>query len=288
MGRLLKIVVVLVLVGAAAACGDDESTVSSDGAGGTSGDGSSREPGGREDGLVVSIDVTGGLRPVGQEFRSLPVAAVYEDGTTLSPGAHTAIYPGPAVLPVIEGSVGGEEVASLVAAAAEAGLLEDPPPDLGETMVADAGTTTITVVAGGDTYVVSVHALQVADDVLPGSAPDANRAREEVQGFVELVSETVAGAGDAMYTPQRYRVLPLRPDEDVGEGIEPGHRDWPVPEVALTEGECTAVTGDDADELRRAVDDADEITRWHTDTGEVHALAIRAVLPHEPGCPNEG
>ncbi len=59
--------------------------------------------GGAEDGLVLSVEQGGGLLPPGEHFRRLPLTAVYEDGTVLSPGAMVEIYPGPALPAVTEG-----------------------------------------------------------------------------------------------------------------------------------------------------------------------------------------
>lgn len=53
----------------------------------------------------------------------------------------------------------------------------------------------------------------------------------------------------------------------------------------MEEGECTAISRDQADELREALDGASEITRWQTKSGESFVLSVRPVLPHEPGCP---
>lgn len=282
----------LLLAAVASACGsDDEPVRSGDGptdrpAGG--GD-AAPSPGGREDGLFISIGYEGGFVPMGHDFRSLPTAAVHDDGTTFSPGAVIEIYPGPAVLPVVEGSLASDRLQDLAAAAAEAGLLSDEPQDFGEPPIADAATTVITVVADGQTYTTSVYALGDTSGDLPGMDrpgvdDDAAEARARVAAFVEQVSQAVVEAEESIYTPERYRVLPM-PPVDAQDDIEPGVMDWPFPDLPLVEGQCTAITGERADQFTEIVQDATEITQWQTPDGERHQLIVRAVLPHEPDCP---
>lgn len=288
----------------ASACGSSQDVVSGPGDGAGGGDvpagdlpGSNTpgeaplDPGGVAEGpgpLVVSIERGGGLQTAGAGFRTLPQVAVYEDGTTLSPGAMIAIYPGPALPAVTRGQLGEGVVADLVAAAADAGLLDDTEEDFGDPTVMDAGTTTITVVADGTTYVTGVYALDDTGGELPGITPDQQRARARVGAFVNLVSGTVTGATGAegkQYDAERYRVLPLALDQEIDPDVAPDTRDWPLPDVVLQEGECTAVEGQQADELGEALQTATEITRWRTAPGETLVLAVRPVLPHEPGCP---
>lgn len=248
-------------------------------------------PGGGPDGLVVSVEVGGGFVPVGWDFRSLPTAVVLEDGTTFSPGATVLSFPGPAVHPVVRGHLDDAAVAELVAAAAAAGLLEDEPVESGEPPIADAPTTTVTVVVDGEAHVTSVYALaEAGGDGLgpagetPGTTPEQAEARQRVADVVARVTTAVTEAEESLWEPDRYRVLPLPATADPGTEVEPDEREWPLPEVALVEGECNAITGEAAATLRAALADATELTRWRAATG-TFSLAVRPVLPHEPGCP---
>lgn len=276
--------VLALLLAATTACGDDdEPLVAGDENGGPTP--AAGEPGGRDDALFVSVEHTGGFVPVGHDFRSLPSAVVYEDGRAFTPGAVMEIYPGPAVHPVIESEIGDGEMRSIVDAAEEAGLLDETPPDFGETLIADAGTTEITIVVGGETHVTSVYALTEGRDALPGMEPSHDEARALVAEFVDLVTGAATeGENSAEYVPERYRLLPLAPEEVPAEGVDPDERDWPVADVDLAERECVAVTGDRADTLRDALRDATEITRWRT-SASTFALVVRPLLPHEPECP---
>lgn len=249
-----------------------------------------RSAGGGEDGLFVSVEVGGGFVPVGFDFRSTPRAVIYDDGLTLSTGAVAAIYPGPVVLPLTQGRIDQERLLQLVTAAGTAGLLDDTAADFGDPPVIDASTTTVTVVVDGEAHVTSVYALDTAsEDLFAGGPPGLDgpqlEARQRVSEFVELVSDTVVDSETEQYVPERYRLLPLPSDQGLEPVAEPDVRDWPFPDVALIEGECTSLSGDRAVEFRDVIDDATEVTRWRTDAGQSFALSVRPVLPHEPDCP---
>ena len=268
----------LALFGAACSSGDDSVVA----------DGGAPTPGGGDGPLFLSIEVGGGFVPVGHDVRMPPRAVVYADGTTFTAGATIAIYPGPAVLPVIEGQLDDEQLEAILEAAADAGLLDGDPLDVGEPPIADAPTTTITLVVDGDEHVTSVYAL---DEVGGGGAPagidDEQQAnRDRVRAFVQQVSELVTGAEGDTYEPERYLVLPLEARASDDE-VEPNEVDWPLDDVALTEMACVTVTGDHVEQLRPALDEATEITRWPSADGEFN-LVVRALLPHEPACPEAG
>jgi hypothetical protein len=293
-------VVVAIVVLALAACSDGGDRLVA-GSGGTAGDGTGAEPeggggtpvgtpGGAPGGLVVSIEVGGGFVPVGFDFRALPTAVVYEDGTTLSGGAFPMVFPGPAVHPVVRAALAAEEVRGLVGSAAEAGLLEPGEVDFGDPGITDVPTTTVTVVVDGEAHATSVYGLADVDvdvdaeDPLPGLTDAQVEARRRVAGFVAEVTEAVTAAEAEPYVPDRYRVLPIPSSGEPADGGAPEEREWPVPEVTPTEGQCRAVTGAGAVALGQALADADELTRWRTPAG-TFSLAVRPVLPHEPDCP---
>ena len=245
-------------------------------------------PGGGAGPLFVSIEVGGGFMPVGHDFRQVPQAVVYADGTSFSPGVITMVYPGPAVLPVIEGELDEDQLVEIIEAASDAGLLEDESVDAGDPPIADAPTTTITVVVDGEEHVTSVYALgttSAPDGGSPGLTAEQQATRRELQGFVDRVSAEVTAVQSGQYEPERYRVLPLEP-QPLDDAVEPDEVRWPLNHVELAAMSCTAVSGEDADALRDALDDASEITRWRTASGDVFALVVRAVLPHEPDCPD--
>ncbi|MDQ3461510.1 MAG: hypothetical protein M3471_00520 [Actinomycetota bacterium] len=305
MGKITSGLLVFLMVVLTAACSNTGQRVeagdgSRDGQGDVDGgDGGTDPPtpsaGGGEDGLFVSVEMGGGFVPIGSAFRSTPNAVVYADGTSLSSGAVAAIYPGPAVLPLTQGRVDDERLRALVTAAAAAGLLDDVEEDYGNPPVADAPTTTVTVVVNGEVHATSVYALGFESRDPSGEGPSGVGfpgvegpqldARDRVAEFVDLVSSSVSRAEGDPYVPDRYRVLPLAPGQDPDPVVEADEQPWPFPDVPLVEGECTAITGDRAVEFRDVVEVASEITRWRTDAGQTYALAVRPVLPHEPDCP---
>lgn len=288
MRRLLALLALPILV--LAACGNDDEGVrtqpgDTDGTDATGGDATpppdGPEPGGGPDGLVLSIELAGGFTTPEMTFRQTPMTVVYDDGSTVTQGAVMAIYPGPAVLPLVAGRVGDDDLARIVELAEEAGLLGGQP-DLGSPPVADVPDTRITVVAGGEAHTTVVPA-QGFDDAGPGVSDEQAEARARIARFLAEVSGIVtAGETSDMVRPDRYRVLPVRPGPDEVPDVEPNRLDWPL-DVALVEGECTPVTGDDVAALEATLDQATEITLW-ADGGTQWRLAIRPVLSHEPDC----
>lgn len=278
-----RFAVLLLLLGVVGACGGDQQVVS----GGTddpSPPASDRLGHGQAE-LLLSVEVSGGFLPSGMAFRAVPTAVVYGDGTTLSPGATMAIYPGPAVPPVTRGTLGEDDLQRLLSAADEAGLLDDAEDNFGQPSVADAATTTVRVVVDGEAHVTSAYALHTGPTPLPGVSPPQQQARERVAGYVDLVTQAIVAAEGEPYVPDRYRVLPLAPDPSVDPAVPPDEQPWPFADVDLREGECTVVSGDRAVELGNALRSATEITRWRTASDETFVLSARPVLPHEPDCP---
>ena len=256
-------------------------------------------PGGRSgDPLFVSIEVGGGFVPQGHDFRQAPTAVIYSDGQAFTPGAITLQYPGAAVLPVIEAQLTESQVDEVLQAAEKAELTGESR-DYGQPPIADAPTTTITVVIDGQTHVARIEALQEASGDFgesaqppPGMSEEAIEARRKAREFVDFVGSLLGPAGGDEYEPERYRVLPLAvpsnepsPAGDPAAEPQPQVRDWPFPEIELVENECLAVKGADAASFREVLRESNEITRWQTSDGRLFTLAIRPVLPHEPDCP---
>jgi hypothetical protein len=287
MRRLLPLLLVPIL--ALAACGDDGEDVSTRPDGDDPTDPTDPTdpagPGAPADGdatLVVSVEVVGAFTTPEAGFRQLPTQVVYEDGTTASQGAVMAIYPGPAVLPVVRGELAEADVARVREAAVEAGLTGEDL-DVGEPPVADAGTTRITVVVDGTEHVTEVPSLGF-DEVGPGVDEDQAEARGRVRTFLDELDRLVVGAETSDWLAvDRYRVMALEPLEGDELDVEPNRLDWPL-EQAPAMGECTAVTGEDAVALEGVLDRATEITVWTGPDGETFRAAVRPVLPHEPDC----
>lgn len=273
-----------------AACGDDDDDVGTGAADGAVVDGT---PGGAEGGLFIEVAYVGGFVPIDFQFRNLPVAAVYEDGTVVVPGAVAAIYPGPAVTPLFTGQLDDGALDDLLAAAAEAGMV-GATPDVGDASalpVADAASTRVTVVVDGDERVVEAYALDILGGDLgqTGLSEAQLGARAALADLVATVSEAATRVAQEPLVPERYRVLagpPLDPSTLDPAGPQPTSLAWPVvPEPV--DGQCTAIAGDGVAALAEALGSANELTQW-TVGDRTFSLAVRPVLPHEPDCPPGG
>jgi hypothetical protein len=279
------------------ACGDDGGD---DVDAGTAGDTDDEEvapvdgePGGGEGGLFIEVAFVGGFVPAGFDFRNLPSAVVYEDGTVIAPGAVAAIFPGPAVLPLFSGSVDEGALDDLLQAAAEAGLV-GASPDVGraeDLPIADAASTRVTVVVDGEARVVEAYALDIGGADLGQTGLDDAQlaARAALADFVAAVSEVTTRVATEPMPVERYRALGL-PAIDASAldpaGPQPSELAWPAGLPAPEEGVCVAVTGEGVAALETALDQANDQTQWVVGD-QVLTLAIRAVLPHEPDCPED-
>lgn len=279
-----------------AACGDDGDQTRTDGGSEPDGGAVDGAPGGGEGGLFIEVRHVGGFLPFGFEFKSLPTAVVYEDGTVVAPGATTLQFPGPAVVPAFSSTIDDETMAALLAAAGEAGLVGGAP-DVGDGQnlpVADAATTQVTVVVDGERQVVEAYALDLGlGDLGPNSGltPAQVEARDRLAEFVTEVQEAVTVAADEAMVASRYRVLaspPVDPSQLDPAGPRPTEAEWPAELPEPADGACTAITEPaGVDALTAALANANELTTWRL--GErTFALAVRVVLPHEPDCPPEG
>jgi hypothetical protein len=276
-----------------AACGDDDSDAADPPADDDSDtptvvDG---EPGGAEGGLFVEIAFTGGLVPPDFDFRNVPSVVVYEDGTVLVPGATTAQFPGPPVLPLFTGTIEPDVLDELLASAADAGMVSGVPGvgEFADIPIADAAATRVTVVVDGDERVVEAYALAEAggsDLGQTGLSEEEIAARAALARFVTDVTDAATVAADEPFVPDRYRVRARPPIDpaDFDPSVQPNVVDWPSTIDPPPEGACTAITGDAVDAFVAALEQATELTQW-TAGDRTFSLVVRPVLPHEPDCP---
>ena len=265
---------------------------------------------------VLEVEQTGGFRPVGAAFASMPELTVLADGRAFTLGPIPAVYPGPALPNVRVHQLDPSQVAELEELARGAGLLS-PPPDYGQTLVADATTTVVRLHVDSRAYEHQAYALGFAPgpaampgepaavpgepaatpggprgrlQPLPGPmgglSAEARAARERLQAFIEAVHQVVqsAGPGEA-YAPEAFAVQAAPATAGDREGpVQPAVRPWPLPGVDLSAaGECVVVAGQDALTLRPVLGDADALTRFEQ-SGTRYAVAVRPLLPAEDGC----
>lgn len=251
-----------------------------------------------EDELVLLIEQSGGLVPREMLLSSLPLIAVYGDGTVVTQGPIREIYPGPALPNLRQSTITEAGLQALLAKAEQAGLLTGDA-SYGDAPVADAPTTIFRVIAGGQTHATSVYALGIADP--PASAsPDEREARlrlntflGEATGLLQWLPSSDVVVRDAEYAIERLQVVsrPASPNPATPE-IQPGEADWPLATPLARFGQpywlpgtrCGVVDGAELAILLPAMRQANNLTLWRSGD-ETWALFPRPILPHEDGCP---
>lgn len=233
---------------------------------------------------LLQVQHAGGFVPIGFDFATVPQLTVYSDGTAVVHGPVPAIYPPPALPNLMAVDLSDEDVAALLAAAQEAGLLAEAP-DYGQPPVADMPATVVTLTVGDKTYEHRAEALDIGTDELAGLeglAEGSIEAREALIGFIAIATETVGGAGEGEPLPIEAFEVMARPG--AGAGAEaPDPLAWPL-DLALTDvGDCTVVEGEDAQTLVEALRPASTPAAFEQDD-EVLDVWVRVLLPHEEGC----
>jgi len=173
----------------------------------------------------------GGFVPMEFLLTQAPSFTLYGDGTVIYQQIDTrANNPigGQGLLPFLKGHLDEEGVQALLRYALGEGRLLGARPSYENNMVADAGTTTFTLNAGGLQKTVSVYALGMEDPNLPADVADR-------RGFASL-AETLGTfeqrgknneLGDVVpYDPGFYRVFLLP-----AEGVQVVPIDWPWADV---------------------------------------------------------
>ncbi|MBA3690590.1 MAG: hypothetical protein H0W82_04145, partial [Actinobacteria bacterium] len=143
--KLRTLVAPLLALGiAASACANASSTVPGDG------QGQGPDHAGGPGDLLLRISTEGGFLPPGYTLTAMPAFSLFGDGTVVTQGAQTEIYPGTALPPMIATPVTEKAIQALLRAAVAAGLDTDREyTDLGSVGIADAGTTVFTLTVDG-------------------------------------------------------------------------------------------------------------------------------------------
>jgi len=164
--------------------------------------------------------------------------------------------------------------------------------------IADAGTTTFTVVAEGRRHVISAYALSEAGAPDAQLEPDVRRARAALSALQQRALDMRSWLGQAIIEPEAaYRYQSLRvfvtaaqPQEPAD--LEPSFADWPLatplaafgaPLVGFAEMRCGVVTGNELEALRAALENSNQLTFWRSE-GATYQLTPRPLLPDESGC----
>lgn len=243
-------------------------------------------------GFALRVQVAGGFLPPGADMASVPEFAVTADGRVVTGGPQIEIYPGPAMPNVLQRTITDDGVAAIAAAARTAGLF-GPDRHYGNDSVADAGTTFFTLVADGETHVVSAYALGDAAEG-PGTSGTDRDARAKLQRFRErlgdLASWLPAGSlGDEEpYDITALRVVARAGGDNPDDGVTPNEQTWPLGPLATFgtatgDVRCGIVSGADLEKVLPLARKATQITIWRSE-GEPYALQFRPQLPDETAC----
>lgn len=226
----------------------------------------------------------------------IPAFSLYGDGRFVFLGATTAIFPGPLLPPVMEMRLTREGVRRLLDAARSAGL-DGPDRKLDFPTIADATTTSFTVVTDEGRHVTAAYALHEGsggDGRLPGNERAARAAllTFETQLFdLRRVLGPEAGA-EQPYTPIAMRVFVQRAVGPIDPNLPPQIVTWPLGDLAAfgeempalgAEIRCGVIRGADLDAVMPLFTKATQITRWVSNDA-AYTLTLRPLLPDEDGC----
>ena len=194
------------------------------------------------DDLVLGITVGGGLIGPQASFTQLPMTTLTGDGRFITVGPHIEIYPGPAMPNLRQQVLTANGIQTVLNAAREAGLMV-PDRKYGRPPVADAPTTTFTVVVGAGRFVSRVYALGMeSGGATTDLSNDDLRHRQQLLDFEAKLSDLTTWLGsdvgpDEQYTVTKLAVLARDVPADWTDpsGIQPNTLDWPLGDLATAQ-----------------------------------------------------
>ena len=238
------------------------------------------------DTLLLRIAADGGFVPPGYIVTRLPQLSVYADGRVIEPGVIPAIYPGPAVLPLLVHQLGRDGIDGITAAARGAGLI-GPDRSYISAPVADVETTVFTYVDADGPHRLSIYALGFQPD--SGAPAEEKAARTAAQNLVRQVQAYVNATPAATYTPTAYRIYASRASEPASGQPAPNILDWPADLPALASlspvsipprAGCGLIQGSQIPAFAALLKQATQITRFRQAATE-WTLGTRPLLPDE-------
>lgn len=279
---------------------------------GAAGDSSGQSHPTGADQLVVRISSGGGFIAPTFTMTQVPQFSLMGNGIAITPGAVPEIYPGPAIAPLFSQQLSPEAVDAILALARTDGLLNGSTDynDMGSVGIADASTTTITVVADGQTHTFNFYALG-ALGALGQKKPEHMSqqefdARTKAQDFSNKAGDlTWLPSGSvsrpAPYVPTGVRVFvgeyhadpnlsepstewPLDTQlADFGEAVKAAASNGSLNPGAGQPSRCGTVTGQELTSVLPSIDKANQLTPWKSGD-QTYALLFRPLLPDESGC----
>ena len=178
--------------------------------GGSTGTGGIPHPTGADQ-VVLRIESGGGFIPIEYSLTSMPIVSLFGDGLAITPGAQIEIYPGPALPASDQARLSADAIQLLLQAAIDVGLDTDRTyTDMGSVAIADAATTTFTLVVDGQTHTTAVYALGELGPKPETMSADEYQARKDLLAF-ETKATDLSWLPDGSVTDQgTYRPSGVR------------------------------------------------------------------------------
>ena len=248
--------------------------------------------------VVVRVSIGGGFVPPSYTITQLPQFSLMGDGRAITPGAVPEIYPGPAIYPLFAQQVTLDAVQAILSLAETNGLLTPSRDftDLGSVGIADAATTTITIIADAQTHTFNFYALSELGQKKPDQMNQAEfDARTKALDFVTKVGDLSwlpggSAANPALFVPAAVRVFVS--DYQADPNLSEPAIAWPLATGLGSFGDpmqeslpfrCGTVTGADLSTLTPLIEHANQLSPWKSD-GKEYGLLFRPLLPDESGC----
>lgn len=244
---------------------------------------------------MLRVETGGGFVPPGVLLTQVPNFSLYGDGRVITQGPQIMIYPGPALPNLIERTVSQKGVDAIVEEARKAGITGEDRQFPLDT-VADAPTTTFTLVADGKRHIVSVYALGMEGSArLSPRDREARRALADFHARVSGLESWLPGGSVGEERPFQIQKLQVfvRPGAPVAEdpGLQQPPAEWPLTQPLSVFGapanqpelRCGTVEEAELGILLPRVMQANQLTPW-TSEGVTYTLLFRPLLPDESGC----
>lgn len=243
--------------------------------------------------IVIRIGYEGGFVMPGTDITRFPIVAVTADGTVYALGAQIEIWPSPLLPPVFVSHITPDQVAALLAQAAEAGLTPEAPVAYPAIDVADAPDLVFEIAGPGGTHTTAFGAWGLDQPSL-GDAEIA--ARSAAQGFLDaVIAASLADPAPAPFVPAAVAIvsMPYYSDPDPEMPQEPVT--WPIGVSLATggsplfadspDGRCIVIEGEDAVAAWPLFEAANVLTPFTSEAGD-RQLQVRPLIPGEPSpCP---
>lgn len=261
--------------------------------------------------LILSVENRGGFVPPEFLATQFPTFVLLGDGTVITQGAVPAIYPGPALPPLLGRTLTEDGIQAILAEVTATNLfLSDLELRGAQNFVADAPDTVFTLHASGREVTITVYALGFLDANQPMqgiSAEEvaAHQVLQRLQSRLQapdswLAADHFADDGWQPYQADAARLYVRDATADVPEpNIGFDVRDWPIAGDPASFGQeepffgngtrCGVVTGADGAAWLADLATANQVSRWTADGETLYAVTARPLLPYEEQtCPQLG